>query len=139
MKAPFDNLPAVTELIRLYKEDKRSCYELAIYFDTTHRNCINTLRLHGVTIHRRNTRRRDWKFLLTRFSPTAKKATRVIKPTAKEVNIVFTGHSKYDHLLLEPVNPGHDYADILKKQGYKKPKVDSFQRIRSYKEKETPQ
>ena len=114
LKKPFDTLETVNELIKLRKgkgEDgkKWKVMELATYFNCTYDIITETLRFHDIRI-------------------------RNIIEVSKQSNVIVPP-SKYAHLLEEPINKGHDYEYLLKQQGYKKPKMDSFQRIRSYKEK----
>ena len=123
MEKPFDNLPAVTELIRLYKEGVTQ-NDLVYYFETTKENVQGTLRVYigEERIYRKKFASRPAGF----YVPAVEVVEEVKKPL-----------SKYDYLLEEPINKGHDYAELLQKQGYKKPKMDSFQRIRSFKEKKS--
>ena len=127
MQKPFDELPAVTELIRLYKEGVTQ-NDLMYYFQTTKENIQNTLRVYigEERIYRKKMASRPSGF----YTPTVEVVVelQVVKPL-----------SKYDHLLEEPVNKGHDYEYLLKQQGYKKPKLDNFNRIRTFKvKKELP-
>ena len=124
MQKPFDDLQAVTELIKLYK-DGVTQRDLVYYFRTTKENVQNTLRVYFDDLpigRKRNVSR-----------PGGYWGDKVVVPEQVEAP-----KSKYAYLIEEPINKGHDYAELLKKQGYKKPKMDSFDRIRRFKTKEEP-
>src|ERR1043165_3435396 len=117
MKPPFNTLPAVTTLIRLYKEGY-STSQLAKYFETDKGNCLKTLRLHGIPIRSSYLKgvKKEWKLKL-HYKEKEETPTRYIPPTVYQ-------KGKYDALFDEPVNEGKNYSELCQQFKIKIPKVN---------------
>lgn len=123
MQPPFNTLPAVTELIKLYKQGY-STPQLARYFDTNKGNCLKCLRLHNVPIrssYGKQTRIKDYEFAKKRYTDKFEKPlTRTLQPLSFE-------KGKYDEKFDEPVCEGKNYDDLLKQYNIPKPKPSSYE------------
>lgn len=105
MKPPFDSLPAVTELIRLYKSGVLQ-RDLAYFFGTTQENIKLVLFVHNIPPYPRGRKRHASRPAGFWTTPEPVSAPTVVK-------------EDYTHLINEPINRGHSYQDILRKQKVK--------------------
>ena len=138
LKKPFDDLNAITRLIELRKQGK-NVSDIARYFEVSYYTLLRVMRMFDISTEKlHNGKRKDFSFMKERWiqKPTVVHYTKKREPK-KEV-VVSTPQYKYKNILEEPINKGHDYEYLLKKQGYKKPKIDSFNRIRTFQIKESP-
>lgn len=92
LNPPFDELPNVTKAVELYKNGN-SLLKIACLIGATQKQVRKALIFAGMPLKQRGGIR-----------------------VKDECITVVKKVGKYDYLLFEPINQGHDYKDIVKKQ-----------------------